>query len=544
MFDHVVLTASHEGQARAYRAELRARGLDRRSTPRAAVVPDPGGRRVGSGIATLLALTEIAVALRERGKRGETLASLFAGERVCVIHCGGDSRRLPAYAAQGKIFAPLPVESDRPYPSALFDLLFDDLSRIALPGAGRVVVATGDVFLDIGAHELGFDRPGVVGVAWPDSPERGSRHGVYICDEAGSITGFLHKPTLEQAHAHGAIRPGGDVLIDTGVVCLDPGAVEHWLTRAGVSVDRLQAPGVGVGAGGSGALGRSAPAGPGLLRRAIDTGAPSIDLYGDILPAMAHDELLHGIDWRGGRGSIHAGGPAGSPLGFSAAIIPACPFLHIGSSHELLDVLTSGRSPAARWRWLPAGASGACIYNSRLDQEPATLGRRVVVESCHLSHAPSLPGSNILVGAPRELGTPVELPEGWGLVCLPVGGEHAPGQDRWVAMCFGEADDFKTPLTRAGSFGNRPLRHLLDRTRLSPAALWPGRGEADRTVWGAKLWIPTGVRTMLEPIGWMLAGECPSERWLAAPRLSAAEVMAAVDHARLLDARDRVLRGV
>lgn len=511
-----MLTASNEGQARAYRAELAARGLGTRSTPRAEVIADPGGRRVGSGLATLQALAEAARGLGARGKRAGSLADLFAGERVCIIHCGGDSRRLPAYAAQGKVFAPLPVQTDKPHTVGLFDLILDDLARIDLPGEGRVVVATGDVFLDIGEHELGFDRPGIVGVAWPDTPQRGSRHGVYIADAAGEIIGFLHKPTLDQAHALGALRDDHTVLIDTGIVCLDPHAVEYWLTQSGVAL------GTGAEAAQGGPIDRRVRMHDGLLSRAIDTGAPEIDLYADILAAMAHREVLHQVDWRGG-------------LDFSVAVVPSSPFLHIGSSRELLDILTGAPPPVSRWRTLPAEAPSARIYNTRLDEHTAALGRRVVIEACHLRAAPSLAGSNILVGVPRELAAPIVLPEGWGMVCLPVG-----EGSRWVACCFGEADDFKTPLTRGGTLGNRPLQHLLEAAGLAADELWPGLPEPEHTLWTARLWTPTEADAMLEPVAWMLAGARPPDHWKASRRLSTAEVMASVDHARLLDARGRV----
>ena len=33
---------------------------------------------------------------------------MLGGRTVAIIHSGGDSRRLPAYAAEGKIFVPMP----------------------------------------------------------------------------------------------------------------------------------------------------------------------------------------------------------------------------------------------------------------------------------------------------------------------------------------------------------------------------------------------------------------------------------------------------
>ncbi|MFG0259998.1 MAG: L-fucokinase [Phycisphaerales bacterium JB041] len=502
MFDHVVLTASNEGQAEAYRAELAHRGLHAASTPAASVVPDPRGRRVGSGLSTLLALEHLATNGKQDTHHSPATgtASVFRGKRVCVIHAGGDSKRLPAYAAHGKIFTPLPINTPDPRHATLFDLLLADVSRIALPDEGRVVIATGDVYLDLGRHALGFDRPGIVGVGWASSPDRGARHGVYRVDAGGSVTGFLHKPPPDVAAAEGAVRPDGAVLVDTGVVCIDPQTAGGWLER-----------------------------GASLLDAAHQGVAPQVDLYGDMLPAMIGRRTLHGVDWRGA-----------SEL--AVAIVPSSPFLHIGSSRELLDLLTADTRHTDAW--LPPDAPGRRVLNSRLGTGPESLGRRVLIESSDLARAPALAGDNIVVGVPRECSEPVRLPEGWGLVCLPVTGPS--GGASWAAVCFGTGDDFKTPMDSGGTFGNRPLRDVLAASGLDAEQLWPGSpGESavERTLWTARLWTPTTPDRMLEPIEWMLEHQDAPRAWAGSERLSLHQVMASVDHTRLLAARDRVLGG-
>lgn len=110
--DLLIVTAANEAQAKGYRAQLEAR---EGSWPVSAceawrVVPDAGGRRVGSGGSTLDVLARVAAEFRERQPGASSLAELFAGRRVIIVHSGGDSRRLAAYAAQGKAFVPLPCE--------------------------------------------------------------------------------------------------------------------------------------------------------------------------------------------------------------------------------------------------------------------------------------------------------------------------------------------------------------------------------------------------------------------------------------------------
>lgn len=507
--DLLLLTASNEGQAEAYRTQLRARGMTPESG--AVVIADPGGRRVGSGISTIDALAHAAGTFAGAPGARDGLSERFTRRNVVIVHCGGDSRRLPAAAADGKIFAPLPVEGRAEFPPALFDLILEDLRALTVPAEGRVIVATGDVFLDVARHRPRFDRPGFTGVAWASTPARGSRHGVYICGGRGEVTGFVHKPSAREAADAGAIRDDGTVLVDTGLLSLEPRAAAHWLAGAGVG------PGGALGAG--------------LLAQARAGGGPAIDLYGDVLAAMARREQLHGLDWRG-------------DFPFSAAEVPDCAFLHIGTTREMLDAF-AGEAPAhPRFRPIvrarvPGGSppGRVCIHNSVLERAPRTLGSRVVIEGSHLARAPSLPGSNLVVGVPRAVDDALDLPEAWGLVCLPlVGGE-------WTAVAFGDLDDFKTPLERGGTLGNRPLRDVLVRAGLAPEDLWPD-GTEERALWTARLWAEADVGEVLRPLGWMLRREPPDRAWLARPRLSAAEVMARVDHGRLLEERGKVLARV
>ncbi len=88
-WDWLVVTAANEAQAQAFRAQIDQRllaGLLPRQT-RYAVISDPGGKRVGSGGATLNVLREIA-----RAEGGDTP---FASKRILVLHSGGDSQRIP-----------------------------------------------------------------------------------------------------------------------------------------------------------------------------------------------------------------------------------------------------------------------------------------------------------------------------------------------------------------------------------------------------------------------------------------------------------------
>lgn len=148
-------------------------------------VPDPQGKRIGSGGATLSALRVLADQLSsqvgnrtpskatsesgvgttskgggtigekggvpERGNvdpRLEGVLEVLAGFRVLLVHGGGDSKRVPWANPIGKPFIPLPFlvakDSDEPVPT-----LFDHILAVAAPALGAmegggVLIMTGE----------------------------------------------------------------------------------------------------------------------------------------------------------------------------------------------------------------------------------------------------------------------------------------------------------------------------------------------------------------------------------------------------------------
>ena len=147
VWDYVVLTASNAHQAEGFQAQMDARRTFLPARTRFLVLPDEGGVRVGSGGATLSVLK----AIRE-------LEPSFAGQRILVIHSGGDSKRIPQYSAVGKLFSPVPHLLPDGRPSTLFDEFMIAMS--AVPGRIRegMLLLSGDVLLLF--NPLLIDYPG------------------------------------------------------------------------------------------------------------------------------------------------------------------------------------------------------------------------------------------------------------------------------------------------------------------------------------------------------------------------------------------------
>ena len=258
-FDILVVTASNEAQARGYRAMVAP--LVGSLAEKILVVPDPGGKRVGS-------LGSTVGVLRKLGD--------VSKRRVLICHSGGDSKRLPSYAAIGKAFVPVP--DSRGKIVSLFERIVANMEQLRLPKSG-VLVVCGDVAPEFDFGSCDFSKSGVTGVAYYDSPEEGSRHGVYVPGNGERVRAFLQKPSPSAAKAAGAVCHG-KVAVDTGILWIDPATAKK-IVAAGWKV-------------------------------------------GDIYDEFAR-ELLNGF----------------AP--FHVNVVPRCSFFHIGSTRELLARLGKGR---------------------------------------------------------------------------------------------------------------------------------------------------------------------------------------------------------
>ncbi|CAE8654124.1 unnamed protein product, partial [Polarella glacialis] len=196
-FDYCVVTASTPGQASLYKELVQRRvasGLYP-SDLKFRFYSDPFGGRVGSGGGTLVALHELfqeevgrpaidseTGALDEDGVR-----EFFGHRRVLLLHAGGESRRLPCYVPEGKLFGPLALGHRSPTescPAVVLDLLLSLYFKY--PWAkGEVVLASGDVIVDFDAPTQLFGPEGlaprgaICGFGKLAPLEQGSRHGVF-----------------------------------------------------------------------------------------------------------------------------------------------------------------------------------------------------------------------------------------------------------------------------------------------------------------------------------------------------------------------------
>lgn len=539
-FDILILTAANEAQANGYREQLAWRrdiGLLGPATS-FEVVADPGGRRVGSLGATLNVLEKLRSKLSGKGGR-DGAKNVFKGRRVLICHSGGDSRRTPAYAAQGKVFTPVPAVAADGVPLALFDLILQTLQEMPAPAGGHVLVTSGDVLLTFDHASVDLTRPGVSGVAYFGTAERGSRHGVYVPEaftvsplrtECVSVADFLQKPSVAEARQRGAEDPFGHVAVDTGLLSFDPDACARLLDASKQ-------------AGGSTAGGLT-----GELERGL---CPALDLYEDLTMALSPriDEarFLDTVCKRRGADGAHTRRMRRfyrdvRDIPFQVNVVPYCDFFHIGSSRELLNGFSSLSRTARQYAFANgSGASvtgddsGAFIFNSCLNAPTEAVN--ALIEGVHADRCRGLDlkGENILTGLPPEATAPVSLAKGLGMVCLPV------GKNGWAAVAYGLDDDFKTPFggDKPCLFLNAPVEEWLAKSGVKASRLW--RGDETDGMWRARLWRIGEIDDVIAEAQAVVRGTGFETR---GRRYSLAELIPMTDHGRLLALRQEIRRHV
>lgn len=470
--DWLVVTASSESQAAGYREQLRKRQSGFKRFRKWLVCADPKGKRIGSGTATLLALRALGRKLGASNDRDVPRA--LKSQRVLMLHSGGDSRRLPAFAALGKLFTPLPESFGAP---SIFDLVVADLTPLVRQGC--VLVAAGDLFLDLSRPDGGFadrwqgdDSPHaqrqIRVVACAGDSATASRHGVFVIDARGRVTDNLQKPSPRQQKASRAIRADGSLLIDSGVVEIPAAACGRLLT---------------------------------VLGRSTIGDLPAVDLYTHLIMAgvpgsiAKYDHRLRASRIPPASGSAHVRLHAAMQrTGLSVVTAAASDFLHIGTTREYLAHASAARSNAS------------------------------IVESSRLAPGSKLDGANLVVGVPSS-SPAIHLPRGIGMVCLPL---RSALRNSWVCVAFGDGDDFKTSIDSGGTLCNASLATIRTAMTMSSAT--------ENSAWTARAWRPGTIsETIRHALSVVRA--LRTRRELPPGTMSLSEAIRATDYAKLIEHR-------
>lgn len=479
-WDYFILTASDEHQARSYRMQLKLR-QDRGLLPPGThfdVVPDPQGKRIGSGGATLGVLEHIA-ALRGSRETG--------GLRILTVHSGGDSRRIPQYSVLGKLFSPVPRELPDGRASTLFDELLITMSSMPARLREGMLLLSGDALLLFNPLQVDHPGRGASAISFKAELSLGQNHGVYLPDEKGHVVRFLHKQSRDALREAGAVDPRGMVDIDTGALIFSPDVLESLLdfSREG-----------------------------------------RLSLYGDFLYPMAEASTLEGFLAEPAEGERTQAlmearkrlWAALRPHRLRLLRLAPAQFLHFGTTREVLGLMTEGVERFRYLGWqrqsgssLPSGTAGWCAI---ADPE-VRLGRGCYLESSFLRGRTRL-GDRVFLSC-LEL-RDREIPSELVLHGLKLRGGG------FVVRLWGIRDDPKGGTTFLGV----PLAEIFEKT-----------GEqVPKTLWDAKLFpvrnsISGALDAALELYA-LIRGAGDRRSWLESTRVSLGESFREADPEALI----------
>lgn len=220
-WDWVIITASNEKQAQAYRVQIQKREQQKKlpMNTKFVIIPDPDGKRVGSGGATFNVMKYI-----------RKYHASFKGLKILVIHSGGDSKRVPQYSACGKLFSPVPRKLPDGRRSTLFDEFIIGLTGVPDRLIDGMLICSGDVLLLFNPLQIDFYSKGAAAISIKEVVEIGENHGVFLGDEHGNLDMFLHKQSVHTLSSNGAVDNNGNVDIDTGSVIFESTLLDDMYT--------------------------------------------------------------------------------------------------------------------------------------------------------------------------------------------------------------------------------------------------------------------------------------------------------------------------
>jgi galactokinase/mevalonate kinase-like predicted kinase len=389
MFDACIIEVGTTRQKRAFEGlleERRNRGLYPRELD-FRVIPDPEGGRVGSGGALLNVLAFI-----ERHYTGK--------QRIFIVQAGGESRRMPCFVPEGKLFAPLPIGSSNVLPPVLLDLLLTAFLKYPWQ-EGEVVLASGDAVVDFDPDTLTLERAPLCGFARLCSLDEGSRHGVFKLREGrGEVLDYYQKMPAAFLREHAAID-GNFCALDMGIVSMSSQAMEAFRGVAGIR------------AGTSNMVGEMA-----------ESGALYLDLYLELLSAAIPDLPVSAYMKRmEGRSRLPPQVLAEiheklSPLRLRAALMKRSRFIHFGDlpgyfeaakavgGMELPPFYERDRAeivPENRGEWI--------LSNCTAVTGGGSVGQRVFCESCRNLFLDTPGGDDLFIGL-ENLSLDFPIPDG------------------------------------------------------------------------------------------------------------------------------------
>lgn len=366
---------------------------------------DPVGSRLGSGGGTTWLLEECHRFQAPAEDFGRWLSS---GRRI-LLHAGGQSRRLPAYAPSGKILTPVPIfrwERGQSLSQSLLDLQLPLYERIMAKAPARLntMIVSGDVYIRA-SRELGPipDADVVCYGLWLDA-SIAKDHGVFFSrhSSASVLDRMLQKPSVQTLSE---LLQQGYYLTDIGVWLLSDRAVELLRRRSRDNEGNLR----------------------------------EYDLYSDFGRALGRNPEI--VD------------PELARLTVEILPLPGGEFYHYGTSREMIsstlaiqNIVNDQREIMHRDR---KPHPSIFVQNSVTRIPFTSQNSNVWVENSYIGPRWTITSDNIITGVP-ENDWNISLPPGRCVDIVPF------DEDKWMVRVYGIDDRF------AGREQQRPQFPVVD----------------------------------------------------------------------------------
>lgn len=391
---------------------------------------DPVDRKLGSGGGSAWLLWQAFL-----DSRRPSFSQWLAEEPRILLHAGGQSRRLPAYAPSGKILTPIPVfrwERGQRLSQNLLSLQVPLYERLmaAAPKNLHTMIVSGDVY--IRATQPLQPIPGVDVVCYGLwlGPEIAKDHGVFVSSRRSPsvLKCMLQKPSVQTL---GQLQKDHFYLTDIGVWLLSDRAVEVLMRKSN--------------AGGE--------------QKSFAT----YDLYGEFGCCLGSNPTITDTEV--------------GALSVAVLPLPGGEFYHFGTSHELLSStlaiqnLTNDQREIMHHSLKP---HPSMFVQNAVTHIPITeANQNLWIENSYVGEHWLLSHENIITGVP-ENDWQVELRPGECLDIVPI------GESQWVVRPYLYNDTFagdEQTCPRFAVVDNADEMRLVVESvygnRLQPARLFP-----------------------------------------------------------------------
>ncbi len=447
---------------------------------------DPVGRKLGSGGGSAWLLQSCY----EQDGGGLSFDEWLPADRRLLLHAGGQSRRLPAYAPSGKVLTPIPVfrwERGQRLSQDLLSLQLPLYSRImdAAPRSLHTLIVSGDVYVRATEPLQPIPEADVVCYGlWLD-PETAKNHGVFVsaCESPSVMECMLQKPSVQTL---GELRKSHFYLTDIGVWLLSDKAVKV------------------------------------LMRHSVRGGqVQNYDLYGQFGCCLGTHPTLDDAEIR--------------ELKVAVLPLPGGEFYHFGTSHEIISStlaiqnLVNDQREIMHHSLKPHPAM--FVQNAVVRMKITEANRNLWIENSCVGRSWTVAHDVIITGVPDNDWT-LTVNAGQCVDMVPIG-EHA-----FAVRPYGYNDAFRGSLLGDTQYLGRPFADWAAERGIDCEAI-----EGKEDLQSARIFpVVANVEEAGSVLRFMLNepdNEAGRELWLNSSRLSADEISARANLRRLTEQRRR-----